>query len=347
VLREDAGLVRGLMPEVKAKLTAGESLNATTCFFLGALAARTKQLDAAEKLFRECLPQKDRAPRFIERESEIYQNLVLVLRQGHKHEAIVKLCQDGLENARDTSPFYFHMEMAMALARLGKLAKALEAADAAIAASPGRLSCRVTRIHILMQAERYEQAITECQELLKEETNPEDIRQVRHTLSVVYSAANEPAKAEEQLQILLEADANDATANNDLGYQWADQGKNLEQAEKFIRKAIELDRKQRVTGTVLGTDADNDNAAYVDSLGWVLFRRGQHEAARKELEKAVTLPEGVEEVTIWDHLGDVCARLGDKAKAKEAWTKAVELYEIAHEHPMDDRYKEIKEKLKK
>ena len=35
-----------------------------------------------------------------------------------------------------------------------------------------------------------------------------------------------------------------------------------------------------------------------------------------------------------------------KVKAKEAWTKAVELYEVAHEHPLDDRYKEIKEKLK-
>jgi len=164
---------------------------------------------------------------------------------------------------------------------------------------------------------------------------------------VVYSAAKDYAKAEEQLQILLENDANDATANNDLGYQWAEQGKNLEQAEKLIRKAIELDRKQRVTGTVLGTDADRDNAAYVDSLGWVLFRRGRLDAARKELEKAVALPEGVEDPTVWDHLGDVCFRLGDKAKAKEAWTKAVELYEVAHERMIDDRYKEIKEKLKK
>ena len=153
--------------------------------------------------------------------------------------------------------------------------------------------------------------------MLKDAANPEDVRQVRHTLSVVYSAAHDFTKAEEQLHILLEADANDATANNDLGYLWADQGKKLEQAEKLIRKAIELDRKQRITGTNLGTDDDRDNWAYVDSLGWVLFRRGQHEAVRKELEKAVMLPDGIEDPTVWDHLGDVCARLGDKAKARE------------------------------
>ena len=58
------------------------------------------------------------------------------------------------------------------------------------------------------------------------------------------------------------------------------------------------------------------------------------------------MPEGTDDPTVWDHLGDVCARLGDKGKAKEAWGKAVDLYEVARERQADERYKEIKEKLK-
>ena len=34
-------------------------------------------------------------------------------------------------------------------------------------------------------------------------------------------------------------------------------------------------------------DADRDNAAYIDSLGWILFRRGQLAEARKALEKTM------------------------------------------------------------
>jgi tetratricopeptide (TPR) repeat protein len=91
-------------------------------------------------------------------------------------------------------------------------------------------------------------------------------------LSTVYSAAKKSAEATEQLQLILEQDPNDATANNDLGYMWADEGKNLAEAEKLIRKALALDREERTKGKAVGPDADRENAAYADSLGWVLFR---------------------------------------------------------------------------
>ena len=129
----------------------------------------------------------------------------------------------------------------------GEAGRGFKEADAAVADAddPNRLFCRETRVRILMQAQRYEQAAEECKDLLKDYSNPEEVREIRHTLSIVYSAAREYDRAEEQLRLMLEADPNDATANNDLGYQWADQSKNLEEAEKLIRKALDLDRKQR------------------------------------------------------------------------------------------------------
>ena len=64
---------------------------------------------------------------------------------------------------------------------------------------------------------------------------------------------------------MLDEFPDDAGAMNDLGYLWADQDKNLQRARRMIRKAV---------------DAEPDNAAYRDSLGWVLFRLGRYPAGR-------------------------------------------------------------------
>ena len=56
---------------------------------------------------------------------------------------------------------------------------------------------------------------------------PAEIMEVRYLLSNIYSAWRQMAKAEEQLEQILKTDPASATANNDLGYIWADNDKNL------------------------------------------------------------------------------------------------------------------------
>src|SRR5207247_2587567 len=90
-----------------------------------------------------------------------------------------------------------------------------------------------------------------------------------------------------------------------------------------------------------------DNAAYLDSLGWVLFRRGHFEEARKWLEKAAALPGGGDDPVVWDHLGDVCFRLEAGEQARSHWLKAKTLYEIEKRRPADEHYKELKYKLER
>jgi Flp pilus assembly protein TadD len=165
-------------------------------------------------------------------------------------------------------------------------------------------------------------------------------------LSSVYSIAHQYEKAEEQLLLILKDDPDDATANNDLGYLWADQNKKLEEAEKRIRRALELDKRQRNVLMHVSLDSDHDNAAYVDSLGWVLFRKGDWKGACSELEKAVSLPNGDDDPVVWDHLGDVYFRLKEIEKAGKTWRTAIELYESGSRRRPDERYREIKEKLR-
>ena len=92
-------------------------------------------------------------------------------------------------------------------------------------------------------------------------------------------------------------------------------------------------------------DEDKDNAAYIDSLGWILFRRGHLEDARKELERAITLGDG-DDPTIYDHLGDVYLRLRQVERARTAWRQALTLYERDGVRTMDKRYKDLQRKYK-
>jgi tetratricopeptide (TPR) repeat protein len=343
VLREDPALVKAILPIAERELKERRARSHETWRFLAVLAARTRQLEAAENLYRRCLehltPQN---------EAEIYGGLLRVLWEAKKLDEVVRLCRKGLKEAQATNRVLFHSNLALALVRMDKPDDALTEADKAIelADDETRFSRKLLRVDILRACGRFDTAIAEALQLLEQAVHPGDVRDARHALSNVYSAARQYDKAEEQLRRILEADPNDATANNDLGYIMADRGKNLPEAEELIRKAIELDRDQKKTSGRVRADDDHDNAAYLDSLGWVLFRRGDLDGARKYLEQAAALPEGADDPVVWDHLGDVHLKLGDIARARTAWRKAVQLYEQDRRRRLDDQYKDLQRKLR-
>jgi tetratricopeptide (TPR) repeat protein len=342
VLREAPDLVRALLPELRARLHGGNRLKQETRYILAMLAARTHQLDDAERLYRSCLAEARANP---DLETSVYSGLLQVLWEGRKYAEVVEVCRQGLRQTRATNRVLFHTELAKALVMVGKAGEALTEADAAVNLTDvdNRLFCKLLRVRLLGQVERTEQAVAECQALFKEFPQPEELRKIRYTLSNVYSGAKDLPKAEEQLLLLLQQDPNDVTANNDLGYIWADQGKNLEEAERMIRKAIDLDREQKKGGAGVGQDPEN--AAYLDSLGWVLFRRGRLDDALLWMEKAAGMSDGADDPVVWDHLGDVCFRRNEVDRARAAWEKAVHLYESEQRRKPDDRFQEIRHKI--
>src|SRR5207245_11104858 len=155
------------------------------------------------------------------------------------------------------------------------------------------------------------QALAEATALLKEYHRPGEVRDIRVRLYEMYAETADWSRAEQQLQLILKADPSDALANNNLGYLWADQGKNLEEAERLIRKAIDLTREQSRCARLVEAEETGENAAYLDSLGWVLFRRGQVMEARRWLERAAALKGGADDPTVRDPHGGVSVRPGE------------------------------------
>lgn len=92
---------------------------------------------------------------------------------------------------------------------------------------------------------------------------------------------------------LLEANPNDAAAANYLGYLWADRNVRLDDALDLITIAV---------------TAEPDNPAYLDSLGWVHYRRGSLAEAEHWLRRAVALND--DDGTLLAHLGEVLVKSG-------------------------------------
>jgi Tfp pilus assembly protein PilF len=110
------------------------------------------------------------------------------------------------------------------------------------------------------------------------------------------------------LQQIVALDPGHPGACNDLGFEWADHGKNLAQAESLIRKAVL---------------AEPDNAAFLDSLGWVLYKRGRFDEAQKYLDQAVG-PSAFPDPVVLDHLGDTLYRLNKPDDAKQVWQRSLQ-----------------------
>ncbi|MFK7817516.1 MAG: tetratricopeptide repeat protein [Planctomycetaceae bacterium] len=173
-------------------------------------------------------------------------------------------------------------------------------------------------------------AIEEFESIIRDYAqNKETVRSARMSLSNLYISKGDQQKAEAILEEVLKGDPNDPGVNNDLGYLYADQNKNLEQAEKMIRIAV---------------DSAPENAAYLDSLGWVLYRRGKYAEAIEWLEKAIELPGG-EDSTIIEHLGDNLDKIGKKDEALKRWQESLKVEQSAA-YPDDSVVKRLQDKIK-
>jgi tetratricopeptide (TPR) repeat protein len=135
---------------------------------------------------------------------------------------------------------------------------------------------------------------------------------------VVAERAGAHDEAAKYFLACVEMDENHAAALNYLGYMWAERGENLADAEEFIRRALR---------------SEPDNAAYLDSLGWVLFQQGRYHEALAPLERAAQLSATTPDATIEEHLGDVLDKLGRRGEAVKAWERAAALEGSSDELP--------------
>ena len=109
---------------------------------------------------------------------------------------------------------------------------------------------------------------------------------------------------EASLRKLIEIRPEHAHAYNALGYSLADRNQRLPEAQELIEKALKL---------------APDDSFIIDSMGWVLYRRGQLKDSLAYLRRAYAARPDPE---IAAHLGEVLWALGERSEAERVWGDA-------------------------
>jgi tetratricopeptide (TPR) repeat protein len=128
-----------------------------------------------------------------------------------------------------------------------------------------------------------------------------------YALAALYEKKGEVQKSLDKMRAVLELNPENANAMNFIGYTLADKSLDLDEAERLLGKALEL---------------RPDSGAFLDSLGWLYFRRGDFGRAVSTLEKATALAPG--ESTIEEHLGDAYVKSTRRSEAADAYRRALE-----------------------
>ncbi len=168
---------------------------------------------------------------------------------------------------------------------------------------------------LFANASQQDRAIAEYRRVI--ERKPDDVTAYTLIGMLEDTRGNYDAAAENYRKA-LELDQNTAIAANNLAWIYAAYGKgNLDEAQKLAQGVV---RKYP------------DEAGFVDTLGWVFYKKGLHSAAVEQLQKAIGRDEtraartGAAPTPAYRfHLGMALAAKGDKAGARRELEAALAL----------------------
>jgi tetratricopeptide (TPR) repeat protein len=135
-------------------------------------------------------------------------------------------------------------------------------------------------------------------------TRPAD-DSVRLALAVALEKAGDWKAA---VAVLADQSRSSPAAANFVGYTLAARGRQLDQALALVQRALA---------------ARPDDGAFLDSMGWVWFKRGNPDRALPYLLRAAET--SGDEPTVLEHLGEVLLRVGRRAEARDRFRRAAQV----------------------
>ncbi len=126
------------------------------------------------------------------------------------------------------------------------------------------------------------------------------------TLGDIYNQLGNHEKSDENYELALKLNPNDAYVLNNYSYYISLRGENLEKAREMAKRA---------------NDIDPNSPSFMDTYGWVLYKLGEYEAAAEWVKKALDHPDN-DGAVLLEHYGDILYKLNRKDEALEYWQKA-------------------------
>jgi len=124
----------------------------------------------------------------------------------------------------------------------------------------------------------------------------------------------------------VELNPDNAPTLNNFAYSLSERGKRLEDAERMSKKSLDLTPGEYM---------------YLDTYGWILYKKGDYEKARVFVKRAIDVA-GANNAdgTLYDHLGNIYYKLNNRDKALENWKLAKE--KGADDRMIDKKISEVK-----
>jgi tetratricopeptide (TPR) repeat protein len=198
------------------------------------------------------------------------------------------------------------IQIALELDNMGKTDEAMQRLTEIVAARPHDVEALSSLAELQRSAKKYVEAATTYDKAIAALGIPQrDNWTLFYFRGICYERAKQWPKAEADFKKALDLNPDQPLVLNYLGYSWVDQGLNLEEAFKMLRRAVEL----------------RPNDGYiVDSLGWAHFKLGQYAEAAQTLERAINLKPA--DPVLNDHLGDAYWRVDRRIEARFQWNHA-------------------------
>ncbi len=136
--------------------------------------------------------------------------------------------------------------------------------------------------------------------------NPTDLNTIS-TLGLVYDDLKMNTECKQLYEEAFKTYPDNIQLLNNYAYHLSEINENLEEAKVMSKKTI---------------DKEPDNASYLDTYGWILFKLKDYKNAVIYIEKAIRLEKSG---TLLDHLGDVYEAMGEIVKALKTWNEALKL----------------------
>ena len=166
------------------------------------------------------------------------------------------------------------------------------------------------------RVDRNEDAIAPLQRAI--EINPKDINALS-SLASTFDALKRYPEADRSFEAALKLDSANAMVLNNYAYSLSERGEQLDRAYAMSKESL---------------SKDSANGSYLDTFGWIYFKLGNYVEAEKFVKRAIEA--GETSSVVYEHLGDIYAKLSQTDKAKEYWAKALE---------QDSKNEQLKEKL--
>lgn len=159
------------------------------------------------------------------------------------------------------------------------------------------------------ETSRFEVALNELRkaEILAGEDH-DMLTQVLNMRADVYYKSKDYSKAFSTYEEAIKLNPDDLTLQNNYAYYLAEQDLKLKEAEIMARYVTEKE----------------PNATYLDTYGWVLYKRGKLNEAAKVFESIIETGSS-QDAEWWEHYGFVLSGQKKFTKAVDAWKKAIQL----------------------